>query len=1159
MRYRFSVLGTTQAIRTDGTTVPLGGARLRALLTALAVADGGTVGTGALVASVWGPGEDPPGDAPAALQALVGRLRRALGREAVASGTGGYRLVADRDDIDLFRFERLAAEGARALADGDPHKAAERLDAALALWRGPVCADLPDGGDATGVRARARHLAARRDRLAAECALGRAEEALPALRELAAAHPLDEPLHALRLRALRDAGRPAEALAAYEEVRAVLADRLGTDPGAELRSLHAELLRPGDGPDEPRSPRTPDATRTPDAHPATRPRTPAPARTAPAPARTPAAGNLRSRLTSFVGRETDLDALRADLDGARLVTLLGPGGAGKTRLSQEAAESVADHWPDGVWLAELAPVRDPDTVAETVLTALGGRETVLRGSPAEGLRAAVDPHASDPLGQLAERCASRRMLLVLDNCEHVIDAAATLAETLLLECPQVTVLATSREPLGVPGECVRPVEPLPAPVALRLLADRGAAAQPGFRIEADPEACAEICRRLDGLPLAIELAAARLRSLTPRQLADRLDDRFRLLTGGSRTVLPRQQALRAVVDWSWDLLDAAEHAVLRRLSVFSGGCRLDQAEAVCADGGVGGTADPPAPVAPAVLPRDVAALLGALVDKSLVVAAPSGPDGMHYRLLETVAEYAAERLDEAAERAAVERRHLVTYRELARTGDPLLRGPAQREWLERLEDDHDNLRTALRRAVAARDEHEALCLVLSLYWFWELRGHSSDAVTWTKAASDLGPDPFGTPGVRAPSLAERCTVAPPPMAPEMLAEARRQVWIIHFAAAQPPAAWTDTDEGRARLRALADAYRPGQPQVCRPPASAWFFAMLLLGDPVDLGEVLDAGVRGCRDTGSDWELAMMLHMRCRMLNELPGTFDRSVRDAEESLALFTRLGDRWGVAEALAVRGEAYERRGRLAEAAGDYRRAAGVARELGAEAQVPVLRARLAMVLVEGGDDSVPEEGEDGERMLREAIGMSEGLGGDTVHFPRVGLVLMLGREGRIDEARAELAALRDSCEQWVPSFFRDMIEGIDGYLDVRAGEPRAGLDKLCRALAGSRSDPLTRIVAPQLIVWWLATVAEAVSGLGRPEAAARLLGAYDTRRADHGHVPVSPRECAERAGRAARAALGDTAYARLHAEGGRLGADEATALACAAHDPERGAGRTA
>ncbi|CAM5545744.1 Multi-domain regulator OS=Streptomyces glaucescens OX=1907 GN=SGLAU_10240 PE=3 SV=1 [Streptomyces glaucescens] len=272
--------------------------------------------------------------------------------------------------------------------------------------------------------------------------------------------------------------------------------------------------------------------------------------------------------------------IRGDLATARLVTLLGPGGAGKTRLSQEAAEGAGDTARDGIWLVELAPVDDPAAVPEAVLTAIGARETVLHGAGAEEFRAATERH-DDPVERLVEHCARRRMLIVLDNCEHVVEAAARLVAELLERCPRLTVLATSREPLGVPGEVLRPVEPLPEPYALRLLADRGAAARPGFRVEDDPEACAEICRRLDGLPLAIELAAARLRMLTPRQIADRLDDRFRLLTSGSRTVLPRQQTLRAVVDWSWDLLDQDERDVLRRLSVFAGGCDLAAAEAVC--------------------------------------------------------------------------------------------------------------------------------------------------------------------------------------------------------------------------------------------------------------------------------------------------------------------------------------------------------------------------------------------------------------------------------------------------------------------------------------------------------------------------------------------------------------------------------------------------
>ncbi|MFD8430183.1 BTAD domain-containing putative transcriptional regulator, partial [Streptomyces coelicoflavus] len=523
MRYR--ILGTTQVLRPDGTAVPLGGARLRALLTVLALRAGRAVPAGLLVEEVWD--GDPPADAPGALQALVGRLRRALGADAVASADGGYRLTAAPDDVDLHRFERLSGEGARALADGDPAKAAVVLDDALALWQGPVLADLPDR-TAEAARWETRHLDALRARHTAALDLGQAEHSLPELTALCDGHPLDEPLQALRLRALRDTGRTAEALAAYEAVRHLLADRLGTDPGPELRALHAELL----GATDPAA-----ATATPAA-------SAAPAPPQPPRAATPRPrGNLRARLTSFVGRDGDVEALRADLAGTRLVTLLGPGGAGKTRLSQEAAEGAGDAARDGVWLAELAPVDDPADVPEAVLTAVGARETVLYRAGSEEMRAATASEGQDTaVERLVEHCGRRRMLIVLDNCEHVVDAAARLTEELLARCPHLTVLATSREPLGVPGESLRPVEPLPEPAALRLLADRGAAARPGFRVDADEEtaaACAEICRRLDGLPLAIELAAARLRMLTPRQIADRLDDRFRLLTSGSRTVLPR--------------------------------------------------------------------------------------------------------------------------------------------------------------------------------------------------------------------------------------------------------------------------------------------------------------------------------------------------------------------------------------------------------------------------------------------------------------------------------------------------------------------------------------------------------------------------------------------------------------------------------------------
>ncbi|MFI2348826.1 AfsR/SARP family transcriptional regulator [Streptomyces sp. NPDC019443] len=1143
MHYR--VLGTTQALHDDGTPVALGGARLRALLAVLALRPGRTVPVGVLVDEVWA--GDPPADAVGAVQALVGRLRRALGHAAVASADGGgYRLCADGDEVDLHRFDRRAVEGARALEEGDAVKAAALLDDALALWQGPVLADLPDR-TAEAARWEARRLDARRVRLAAALALGRAEEALPELAALCEEHPMDERLQVLRLRALRDAGRTAEALTAYEAVRRDLAARLGTDPGPELRALHAELLSPtpplpesGLRP-EPRTPFGRVSSISPRLRSGGPPRaefSAPPAIEARGPGRSSGdvPGNLRARLTSFVGRDADIHAIHGDLRRARLVTLLGPGGAGKTRLSQEAAERAVDGagerenpWPDGVWLAELAPVDDPETVPEAVLTALGARETVLRGAGAEELRAA-ERHSDDPLVRLAEHCSRRRMLLLLDNCEHVVGAAATLAERLLESCPDVTVLATSREPLGVPGELVRPVDPLPDPMALKLLADRGAAARPGFRIDADEvtaAASAEICHRLDGLPLAIELAAARLRMLTPRQIADRLDDRFRLLTSGSRTVLPRQQTLRAVVDWSWDLLDDAERAVLRRLSVFAGGCDLPAAEAVCADAGEDRGS------------LDVADALGSLIDKSLVVAAPA-PDGqMRYRLLETVGEYAAERLDEAAERTAVERQHLLHYRELARTTDPLLRGPGQRAAVDLLQLEYENLRTALRRAVAARDEQEALHLVLSLAWYWQMKDLRTEARHWTTAAGDLGPDPFAPPAEPAPPVFERVTDAPPPMSPELLQEARRGAALMRMIFMDYVIEEWASPQRLERLRRITQVYRPGLPQTCRPPGSFCFFAVVITGDTEQLKEFLKATVDACRAYGYEWELAASLQARANVLANRSEWAGDAATDANEALEIFTRLGDAWGAAEALSARGEAHERRGEYLLAAEDFTAAIGYAEQIGAQAQTAVLSTRLGGNLMETG------EGERGEALIREVLATSPSVANESTAIARLLLALWLGRTGRSQEARAEIEVLREQFRSNTFAIFEGMVIGFLGWLDFLDGHYELSLDRVRTALAKAQ-DPLTRMVAPQMPSVYLVTAAGALAR-GRPERArdaARLLGASDALLPPGHFAPRYERDNRAVSESAVRAVLGEAAYEAAYAEGGGLTLDEATAL---------------
>ncbi|MFE6827776.1 BTAD domain-containing putative transcriptional regulator [Streptomyces sp. NPDC057690] len=1123
---RYRILGTTQALRPDGVPVAVGGARLRALLAVLALRAGRSVPAGLLVEEVWA--GDPPADAPGALQALVGRLRRALGADAIDSAEGGYRLAAAPDDVDLHRFERLTGDGIRALADGDPAKAAVVLDDALALWQGPALADLPDRA-AEATRWEARRLDAVRARHTAAIALGQAERSLPELTALCDAHPLDEPLQALRLRALREAGRTAQALAAYEEVRRLLADRLGTDPGPELRALYTELLAPGD----PVSPGAPGGAGR-----ASRPVGPAGPSGAPAPASSalppPPLGNLRARLTSFVGREADIAAIRGDLASARLVTLLGPGGAGKTRLSQETAETVRDTARDGVWLAELAPVADPDAVPQAVLTAVGARETVLYGAGAEEMRVAAERH-DDPLERLVEHCARRRMLIVLDNCEHVVEAAARLVEELLARCPEVTVLATSREPLGVPGEVLRPLAPLPERVALRLLADRGAAARPGFRPDADDDtaaACAEICRRLDGLPLAIELAAARLRMLTPRQIADRLDDRFRLLTSGSRTVLPRQQTLRAVVDWSWDLLDEDERDVLARLSVFARGCDLPAVEAVCG------------PAAASRTGHDSLAsldLLASLVDKSLVVAAPDPRGDMRYRLLETVAEYAGERLDESGRRAAAERAHLTYYRELARTTEPLLRGPGQRDAIDRFQLEYENLRTALGRAVAARDEQEALCLTLSLVWYWQMRDLRMEARTWCVEAMALSPDPFAGPLRPAAPVWKSCIDAPPPMTGEVLAEARRGVHLAHLACMDTEMEAWQTETSQAKLRLIAETYEPGLPQTCRAPGLLWFFAVMMTGGPDRIRTIIDANVDTCRRTpGYEWELASCLQLRANILANRADWAGDAFSDAAEALEIFQRLGDAWGTAEALSARAEAHERLGAYLEAAADYEGAIEQAERLGARSQSAVLAARLGSALLEAGDE------ERGERVLREVIAGEERAVNEAMHIARLFLAGWLAATGRRTEAREQLNLLREDFDFGHFAVFHSFILGAEAWLDAVDGRSAQALTGI-RAALERATDPLSVAIAPQMRSFYLfiaATALVGVDGGSRAADAARCLGSADTLLPSRHVPPRVEREARDLAMARTRGALGDAEFESAYTEGGGLSYEEATAL---------------
>ncbi|MFI7357558.1 ATP-binding protein [Streptomyces avidinii] len=1085
---RYLILGVTEARDETGAPLPLGGARLRALLAALALRAGRPASVVELVDDVWG--DDPPQDAPAALQALVARLRRALGgRGTVHSApTGGYLLAAAREDIDLHRFDRLAVQGGQELAT-DPEAAARTLRTALALWRGPALADLPESARAARAAVtEARRSGAVRQRIEADLRSGATAPAalLPEIEVLVQESPYDETLRAQQLRALRAAGRPADALVAYEATRRALADGLGTDPGPELTALHAELLQPR-APQPPSQP----GTSHPEPHPEPQPGTSQPPPDQPPQSRPEVPrGNLRPRLTSFVGREPELAALRADLSRLRLITLTGPGGSGKTRLAEHAA---AAH-PEAGWIVELARLDHPAAVPGAVLSALGLRESslVARENPT--------PAATDPTSRLVEHCAHRRLLLVLDNCEHVVGAAAELAERLLTHCPGVRILATSREPLGVPGETVRPVEPLPPAPAHRLFADRGAAARPGFSpTDEDPAAVVEICARLDGLPLAIELAAARLRLLTPRQIADRLDDRFRLLTSGSRTVLPRQQTLRAVVDWSWDLLDEAERTVLRRLSVFAGGCDLAAAEAVCAD-----------PRDPA--PYDAADLLGSLVDKSLVLAEPDEDHGMRYRMLETIHEYAAERAaaHPAGARDAA-RRHAAHYVAFAEEAEPLIRSAAQLPWIRRVETELDNLRAALHTSAGeAADTEVAQRLVFALGWFWWLRNYRAEGAEWTTRILAL------TPGIPAEGT------------PAYWRHMRLQVLDMFLLAESNSADRFHTPEYRDLAAHLKETFRHGSPETTRFPGMLWPATSFLTGTALEFHADLDRSVANCRVHAGEWELGIVLMLRAHVAIDVTGGLAAVDADLAELHEIARRVGDRWTRAQVASAAGEVALSRGRYADARVEYEECLRLAREVGASVEAPFAIARIAETAYCAGDL------DDAEQLLAEAARESDRFGGvyDVATFAGLLSALVALQRGDAAGARRECDRARADAERiTVPAQLTAGLDTVDAVLAGREHGPAAGLARIGPALAAA--------VAARCAERILAGMAEAAAMLladaDRPAEAVRSLAAATAWRAGHPRS-VPERDAVDGLPERTRAVLGADRHRREEAAGAAL-----------------------
>ncbi len=657
---RFAVLGPlVVAARSE---IRLDRRSHRRLLSMLLFQAGQPIETEVLIDRFWN--EEPPPTARAALQTHVSGLRRILGNRMVKTEGGRYRLDLEGHDLDRSEFEVLVSDARAAYERSAWADAADAAGRALKLWRGRPFMELEYDDFAIPEIARLDELRAEAIEMRGEAllALGRNEEALPDLERFVPEYPYRERLVGHLMLARVRLGRVKEALGAYHEARARL-DEIGLEPGPELRGLEERILRE-------------DATLVP-------PRV---------------RHNLPVRLTSFVGREAESDSLAVGLATHRLVTLTGVGGSGKTRLAVEVAERIMDRFPDGVWLVDLAGISDSHLVASEVAIVLG-----LRGE---------QPSLEEAL---AASLRDRRLLVVLDNCEHLLPSCGRLAELLVRAAPQLTVLATSREALGVNGELIHAVPPLAIPAAddegmdaaandsVRLFADRAALSSPGFAITPDNAiTVASICRQLDGLPLAIELAASRMSSLSPEDVADRLDNRFRLLARSQPTKPARHQTLDATVAWSYDHLSDAERALFARLAVFKGGFTLEQVEAICADDRV---------------PREgAAAIAAALVDKSLVATIETAA-GRRYRLLETIRDYAQGRLRETGATHAFARRHADWFLALAEEATNHLEDHDQLAWLDRLELERDNLQAALDWALTAAASRHVAELADALGWY----------------------------------------------------------------------------------------------------------------------------------------------------------------------------------------------------------------------------------------------------------------------------------------------------------------------------------------------------------------------------------------------------------------------------------------------------------
>ncbi len=796
--------------------------------------------------------------------------------------------------------------------------------------------------------------------------------------------------------------------------------------------------------------------------------------------------NLPSiELTSFVGREREMAAVKQQLSTSRLVTLMGPGGAGKTRLALQVAADLFETFPKGVWLAELAPLSDPSLVTQTVATVLGVRE--VSGRPL--------------LETLIDYLRTRDLLILLDNCEHLIEATAQLAGALLRGCSKLRLLATSREALRTAGEAtfrvpslvspdprrVTSVEELMQADATRLFLERAALSNPRFVVtEANAPAVAQICRCLDGIPLAIELAAARVKVLPVEQIARRLDDRFRLLTSGFRTSLPHHQTLRAAVDWSYDLLSEGEKVLFRRLAVFPGGFLLEAAEAVCAGDGLS--------------VEDVLDLVSRLVDKSLLITEAVDGD-IRYRILETIRHYSRGRLVDSGEADTIRDRHLRWYQDLAGRAAPELQGADQLVWLERLEQEHDNLRAALEWAREDRID-AGLQLAGALYRFWGLRGFLSEGREWLEGLLAKGQG--ASTGARA--------------------NAAYGAGLLAFAQGDYDRAEVASSESLRWYHQIGDT--PGMVLSL----NTLGIVARNRGEYQKARVLLDESLTLSRQSGHTWALAEALNI-LGVTARRQGDRESATAMFEESLARWRVLADKWGLASSLGHLGVVARLQGDYERARALHEESLALRRQLGDKQYIAAALSSLGIVARHLGDY------EQAGALFDESLVLSRELGDKlSIAATLCTLGLVVHRQGDDDRAAALLReSLALSREQGDKLNYAAALCNL-GFVTARQGDIEQAAALHNESLDLFRELGNTPGIADCLLGRAIVAMAK-----GQPESVACLLGAAEAVCRGRASLPPSDQAEHDRAIEAVRALLSDDAFAAAWARGQAMSPEEA------------------